>query len=88
MTDMQMGKARYGARPKQAFDVMDLSAAARSALLAIGTNRQGAVIAPGTPSGASLELRAAGYTGPDNGLTRAGSIARQRLNERLMEAMF
>lgn len=65
-----------------------LSDMAKTALLDLGTDRQGTLPAPGTPPAAITELCAAGLMGEKTGLTRAGSIARQRISEQMMEAMF
>lgn len=56
-----------------------LSGAAKTALINIGTLRQGATLRPGTAEDVRLELADAGLVGRVNGLTRAGSIERQRL---------
>lgn len=65
-----------------------VSPEAVSALLTTGTNRQGSVpqLAPGSPVWA--ELRAAGLVGERDGLTRLGSITRQREAQRLMDDLF
>ena len=66
-----------------------LSPQARTALLSVGTNRQGA-----TPrqrdAGPEVmwELEAAGLIGPGGGLTRKGSIVRQREVTRSLEDAF
>lgn len=58
----------------------NLSAAAQSALLSTGTNRQGAKPThPMTPA-VKAELVDAGLLGTGGGLTRSGTIARERLN--------
>lgn len=53
-----------------------MSEAATEALINAGTNRQGAR-AQGDVRGLA-ELAELGYVGKDNGLTRKGSIARER----------
>lgn len=64
-----------------------LSKEALSALMSTGTNRQGAV-----PTFMAEEVReelvAAGMLGPGGGLTRSGSIAREREADRLMDELF
>lgn len=63
---------------------MRLSRAAEKALINAGTNRQGARVDPRTPESALIELVNAGLIGPAYGLTRTGTIRR----ERLMDEMF
>lgn len=63
-----------------------LSAAATEALINAGTNRQGAV-AQGT-SVALNELWNAGLIGPGNGLTRRGTIIREKVMTAALEAAF
>jgi hypothetical protein len=48
----------------------------KNALIDAGTNRVGAK--PYGPAGVLADLRHAGLTGPTGGLTRKGSIARER----------
>lgn len=57
-----------------------------SALLAAPTGRQGALV----PAIASVqrELKELGLVGPDGGLTRAGTIARQRAMSAAEDAAF
>lgn len=66
----------------------DLSAEATAALLSCGTNRQGKTPAPSTPAAILEELRALGYLGKTNGLTRRGTIKRQILVEDQFNALF
>lgn len=68
--------------------VVTLSPEAVSALLTTGTNRQGSVPQLPADSPVWVELRAAGLVGERDGLTRAGSIARQREAYRLMDDLF
>lgn len=63
-----------------------MSPAARTALINIGTNRQGAT-ATGSPE-ALHELTKLGLIGPGNGLTRCGTIERQLMMEDLLEDIF
>lgn len=58
----------------------NMTDAAKAALLSTGTNRQGSVPTHPMTEDVERELKAAGYLGRGNGLTRAGSIARQRAN--------
>lgn len=63
-----------------------LSDAATTALVNTGTNRQGEVV---QGSAAVLdELFGAGLVGQGNGLTRRGTIARERLATAALEAAF
>lgn len=55
---------------------MTMSEAATTALINAGTNRQGAKV-QGAPE-ALAELTASGLIGPERGLTRKGTIARER----------
>lgn len=64
----------------------ELSPAASAALVNAGSNRQGADV-PATPEVLN-ELWAAGLIGAGNGLTRAGSIYRQKMMTRLLDASF
>ncbi len=63
-----------------------MSPAARTALVNVGTNRQGAT-ATGSPE-AMHELAKLGLVGPLGGLTRAGTIERQLIMEDMMEDLF
>jgi hypothetical protein len=63
-----------------------LSAAATEALINVGTNRQGAV-AQGTEA-AMAELQRAGLIGDGFGLTRRGTIVRERVMSAALEAAF
>ena len=64
---------------------LKLSTTARTVLLTAGTNRQGAKTYPLENQTARAELRSAGLIGPDDGLTRKGSIARERIVDSLMD---
>lgn len=64
-----------------------LSKEALSALMSTGTNRQGAVPTFMTEE-VREELVAAGMLGPGGGLTRSGSIAREKEADRLMDELF
>lgn len=63
-----------------------LSPDATAALVNVGTNRQGATVH--ATGDAFWELEAAGLIGIKGGLTRAGSIYRQNMMDRLMDAAF
>jgi hypothetical protein len=65
-----------------------MSEAARSALIDIGTNRQGATCGPLTPREVLLELQAMGLLGKEWGLTRRGTIKRQILVDAQMDELF
>lgn len=65
-----------------------MTIAARTALLNIGTNRQGSTCAPITPATVIRELIALRILGPAGGLTRRGSILRQDILDAQMDAMF
>jgi hypothetical protein len=64
---------------------LKLSTGARTAILSAGTSRQGAKTYPLENHAVRDELRSAGLIGPDDGLTRAGTIARERIVDSLME---
>ena len=68
--------------------VAELSDRARIALVNTGTNREGARV-PVTPSESMVwaELTGAGFVGLTGGLTRAGSIARERYMNQLMDKL-
>lgn len=57
----------------------NLSAEAKTALVDVGTNRRGATISNRTPAAVVDELHQAGLIGGGLGLTRRGTIARDRL---------
>jgi len=65
-----------------------MSAAARTALMNIGTMRQGSTCWVGTPLRVIAELRSFGFLGEGGGLTRRGSIERQRIADQQFEEMF
>jgi hypothetical protein len=65
-----------------------LSKEAAEALFNVGTNRQGATIAHNTPAVVVAELRTAGLIGFNLGLTRRGTIARERISNALLDAAF
>jgi hypothetical protein len=66
-----------------------LTAEARTALINVGTNRQGArVLQPGVSPATFVELVEWGLIGPNDGLTRAGAIVRQRLMDLALESAF
>lgn len=67
---------------------MEITAAAAGALVDAGTNRQGATIPTTTPIEARRELVAAGLIGPTAGLTRKGTIVRERIMEEMLEKAF
>lgn len=64
-----------------------LTAEARTALINVGTNRQGAKVT-GTDVATELELNMAGLIGEGAGLTRTGTIVRQRLMDLALESAF
>lgn len=64
-----------------------LSAGAERALINTGSNRQGATIPSTTTQEVAQELRRAGLVGL-MGLTRAGTIARERLVNRVLDEAF
>lgn len=68
--------------------MVQLTKAAREALIAVGTRRQGATINTVTPGPVADELRNAGLIGPGNGLTRRGTIVRERLLDAALDAAF
>ncbi len=57
-----------------------ISEAAQTALLSTGTNRQGAKPTHPMTEDVRLELQDAGLIGAGLGLTRTGTIAREKLN--------
>lgn len=63
-----------------------LSEAARVALVNAGTNRQGAVVQ--ALPGVLAELEVAGMIGVKDGLTRSGTIARERIVTAMLDAAF
>lgn len=65
----------------------ELTYGAMQALINVGTNRQGAVV-KGAPSWVVAELYSASLIGPDNGLTRTGTIKRERLVSNVLDAAF
>lgn len=65
-----------------------MSQAARDALIAIGTRRQGATPPPATRPEVLEELRDLGHLGKTNGLTRKGSIKRELIMDELLDAAF
>lgn len=65
-----------------------MTAAARAALINIGTNRQGATPPPSTPVEVLHELTKLGILGRGNGLTRRGTIKRQQLMDDVMNETF
>ncbi len=67
--------------------MMKLSRAAVADLINAGTSRQGAKVAP-TYLGTESELRVAGLIGEDCGLTRKGSIERERLMNAMLDRAF
>lgn len=64
-----------------------LSEDAIRALIDVGTNRQGAIVPPNTLPAPLRELRTAGLI-KGYGLTRSGTIARERIVRAAMEAIF
>lgn len=67
----------------------ELSDPARTALLAVPSDAEGAqVITQTTTSGVRGELRERGLIGPRGGLTRKGSILKARLDREELDALF
>lgn len=66
----------------------ELSSGALTALMNTGTNRQGALVPVGRNTMIRAELAEAGLIGPDGGLTRTGSIRRERHRNSLMDELF
>lgn len=66
---------------------MTLSEAAKSALIDAGTSRQGVTVKSTNPK-VVYELRTAGLIGDGYGLTRKGTIERERVLEDQLEAAF
>ena len=64
-----------------------LSEAAAKELVAIGTNRQGATNRR-IPAEVIAELQDAKLIGPGFGLTRKGTITRQRIMDSVLDSMF
>lgn len=67
---------------------MEMSDRALEALVNVGCDRQGATISPYTSDRVVRELRALGLIGDDNGLTRQGSIERQRIMSVNLDTLF
>jgi len=65
-----------------------MSTAARAALITIGTRNYGQTTAPITASDVIAELKNLGYLGPKGGLTRKGSIKRERIMNAIFDAQF
>jgi hypothetical protein len=66
----------------------ELSAEALSALMNTGTNRQGSAVPVGRDTPLWRELEEAGMIRRGGGLTRLGSIVRDREVNRLMDTLF
>jgi hypothetical protein len=65
-----------------------MSSAARTALINVGTNRQGAMIPALTPQAAIDELSRLGLIGRNLGLTRKGTIKREQISLEELDSMF
>jgi hypothetical protein len=65
-----------------------LSQDAMTALMNTGTNRQGSAVPVARGSQTWEELKVAGMIRAGGGLTRAGSIVREREANRLMDQLF
>lgn len=63
-----------------------ISQAAKDALINAGTNRQGAKVQGSAE--ALAELAVAGLIGPEHGLTRKGTIARERAEDEAFAKAF
>lgn len=68
--------------------ITSLSSAAIQALIDVGTNRQGATISARTANVVVKELRVAGLIGDGMGLTRRGTIARERFVHTMLVTLF
>lgn len=68
--------------------IANLSKSAETALVNVGTLRQGATVNTITTTEVVAELQTAGLIGPGYGLTRRGTIARQRLVYAALDAAF
>lgn len=66
----------------------NLTPEALAALANVGTNRQAATIPATTAPVVRLELDAAGLIGPGGGLTRRGTVVRQRHMDALLDSSF
>jgi hypothetical protein len=64
---------------------LELSTAARTALLSAGTSRQGAKTYPRENQAVRAELLAAGLIGDNDGLTMRGTIAREKAVDALLD---
>jgi hypothetical protein len=62
-----------------------LSKAAQEALLSTRSNRQGETVPKTTDVVVISELSSEGLIGPGNGLTRRGTIVRERLFDQIMD---
>lgn len=67
---------------------VNLTRDAENALIDVGTNRQGATINSTVDSVTVRELQDAGLIGDGYGLTRRGTIVRQRLVDAVLDALF
>lgn len=65
-----------------------MTGAARTALIDIGTSRQGALPRAGVTGAQMAEMSRLGLIGPQGGLTRKGSIMRDRLIEAALDEAF
>lgn len=66
--------------------MMQMSEAAEKALINVGTNRQGAVVS--APMMVQWELENAGIIGRGTGLTRKGTIERERIMNAELDRAF
>lgn len=67
---------------------VQLTAAAKYALISVGTNRQGAMISSITTPDIIKELKVSGLIGNGFGLTRHGTIVRQQLMDTTLDMLF
>lgn len=67
---------------------VQLSTTAKTVLLSAGTNRQGARTYPLENQAVRQELLSAGLIGDNDGLTRKGTIAREKILAAMEEAAF
>lgn len=67
---------------------MEITTAAATALIDCGTNRQGTPIPASTVTEVRRELERAGLIGPGAGLTRRGTVYRQRLMDEMLDKAF
>lgn len=89
-TQISVGVANMGASwvTVETRAAQRLSAQARGALANVGTSRQGAVLSAGVSALVRTELSVAGMIGQGGGLTRTGSIMRDRIMTAMLDELF